>query len=739
MKKVLSKENDLCSESEEEVEAKSEDYESDNVSNNSNSILSESEEDTCCESTGWEEHENCFISDSDENEHSDCLEDDNIKDNNKGSIKLSSIRLSMKKEFTPTVHLHSYPDDADEYEEEDFDPYEDNESVCEHSKCLKDETLVKSSQSKRKFSKLKRRKNIQFKGNKNIPKKNMIDHTTSNLPASLMSHTPCGPDYPGGTKRECWKKGRCSKGFPKPRRNETDATIEGYPHYRRRKFLNQHHKIEMPYKYKFLNGKKMKITGEYLPGYNLPMLMRYRLHENVECSHGMSGMSYLFNYIHKGHDVAFVQISEMEDTKDEIKLHKYGRVMTSDEAHWDLASYKMSEISPTVKRMGYFVPGEKYIRVEKGKVPSLADAERQRNETEYYGFFLRNKLERGIEKEYLEMTRKKEDPRKIVKHINGKLGYDMFFYNNKSKEVERFIDYEKYETEQEKEKRFLENKPPPILPWSFELLYEDFGERYAFCSKTKVWKRYKIIQPKVTRLFLAFPGNDYFYLRILLQKRKGMVDPEELYLGPNGQKYSSYKLACLSWGYIDNSTEYFTAMHEAYITGCYGYRLLKFFGLIIAEGDATNIREIWDGMDPNAEFLTDEEKLYPNGMKHLMITVPKEIREADQCVDYKKLSNERYKKTCEQHTLRQLALFLEKQGKDYPPELPELTEENEHELTREFLFSHQLDSSVAEETYKKNTDSNKLIIIFQFNFIRYEWNQFNQRKKSRSIGYFEGN
>jgi len=44
-------------------------------------------------------------------------------------------------------------------------------------------------------------------------------------------------------------------------------------------------------------------------------------------------IAYVLNYIHKGHDVAYVEFKQLSKTKDEIKLYKYGRVMTSDESH----------------------------------------------------------------------------------------------------------------------------------------------------------------------------------------------------------------------------------------------------------------------------------------------------------------------------------------------------------------------------------------------------------------------
>ena len=108
--------------------------------------------------------------------------------------------------------------------------------------------------------------------------------------------------------------------------------------------------------------------------------------------------------------------------------------------------------------------------------------------------------------------------------------------------------------------------------------------------------------------------------------------------------------------------------------GSFGRKLLKFYASIIQEGDATNIRELWDGygLQNRNRPLTAEEVLYPDGMKHHMIWVPKTLRDQGHSPDYNKLPSIRHKIACEQRTLRQLAFELEKEGIDYPPELPDL-------------------------------------------------------------------
>ena len=39
-----------------------------------------------------------------------------------------------------------------------------------------------------------------------------------------------------------------------------------------------------------------------------------------------------------------IWFKEFKETENEIKLHKYGRVITADEAHWNIIGFKNSEI-----------------------------------------------------------------------------------------------------------------------------------------------------------------------------------------------------------------------------------------------------------------------------------------------------------------------------------------------------------------------------------------------------------
>ena len=383
--------------------------------------------------------------------------------------------------------------------------------------------------------------------------------------------------------------------------------------------------------------------------------------------------------------------------------------MTSDEAHWNIVGNLIHEIKPPVKRLGFFVPEDKYINVRQGEVPTTDEADRQRRETEFYAFFRRNKLEKEVYDEYKKMLDDEEDVQHIVKTINKKLGYKMLYVDDKGK-IQQFFDYEKEEKMEDRKRREEEGTEQRNLPWSFELTYKQFGERYRYDIGPKHWKRYKHLTNTVCRLFLSYPGSDMFYERILLQHRKGMTSVEELYMGPDGKRYGTFKHACVAWEFVNNSDEYFTAVHEANLMGWYGTRLLKFFGSIVAAGDATNIQDIWNGVDPKKEKKMDEEILHNKGMKHLMITVPKTMRDMGCSMKYSELSPSD-QRIAEQYTLRELAKYLEKQGKDYPSDLPQLDETQVFELSKEWIQIHRKDSNEAKRIYEENRAS-KLLIFY---------------------------
>ena len=87
-----------------------------------------------------------------------------------------------------------------------------------------------------------------------------------------------------------------------------------------------------------------------------------------------------------------------------------------------------------------------------------------------------------------------------------------------------------------------------------------------------------------------------------------------------------------------------------------------------------------------------------------MISVPKKLRQQGYGPDYKLLPDV-LRQSCVARTLRSLAFYLEQLGKDYPEELPELSDQDIGELGREWMNAHIVDPDEAKRTYEFNKGS----------------------------------
>ena len=118
-----------------------------------------------------------------------------------------------------------------------------------------------------------------------------------------MAHNPCGPRIPGGTKRSCWKYGKCKAKMPRVLIQDTDAEVDGYALYRRRQLLTlDNPTTKMPTLKKFVRasaknndisyedrnnqknnkkknrGQTFEFDNQWIPGFNPAVLMKYRCH-----------------------------------------------------------------------------------------------------------------------------------------------------------------------------------------------------------------------------------------------------------------------------------------------------------------------------------------------------------------------------------------------------------------------------------------------------------------------------
>ena len=507
-----------------------------------------------------------------------------------------------------------------------------------------------------------------------------------------LTHNPCGPKFPGGTKRRCWIGGKCKAKMPREVLQSTDGDVDGYAAYRRRLNLVQgDSETKMPTLWKRLarakkSDKKSKnskppkkhtFTNEWVPGYNPALLMKYRCHINVEFCGSIKAINYLYKYIYKGTDQGYMKLKQFKEEKDEIYLHKYGRILSANESHYRIAGFKRGDLNPSVTRLGFFVPEKKSILLERNVVPSEANIKEQIENTPYWQWFARNKLEHEIMQEHQPIIGLTSPQSSVllplVKKLNKRLGYDVVetARHNGVWKIQRVKDS-------------IYGKENENVPFAFELNYENFGKRYRFDNdkKVKKWVRRKKDEDVIIRLYMGYPGTEYFYLRKLLRSDKciGPLAIENLLIHPENEeiKFSSYKEACVALQLVDSQKEYYHCMSEAQDMGFSRGKLLGLFSQMINVGDIANIGEIWNGVKPKENEVLDEiEQKYPDGYKHLMMHYPKkllsEIKRDDPrfTYDYNTLPDE-HKRQCEQFTLRMIKEILDRSGTDYPKELPKL-------------------------------------------------------------------
>ncbi|EFN84419.1 hypothetical protein EAI_10746, partial [Harpegnathos saltator] len=108
-------------------------------------------------------------------------------------------------------------------------------------------------------------------------------------------HGPCGA--------WCFVNGKCSKKFPKTFNPETTMDEDGYPQYRRR---NNGTLYERPGRY--------VVDNRYVP-YSLILLLLFNSYINVEIVSSIRSVKYLYKYIYKGYDAAFVIVENDVNSK----------------------------------------------------------------------------------------------------------------------------------------------------------------------------------------------------------------------------------------------------------------------------------------------------------------------------------------------------------------------------------------------------------------------------------------
>jgi hypothetical protein len=171
--------------------------------------------------------------------------------------------------------------------------------------------------------------------------------------SKCMMHGPCGPAFPNAP---CMQDGQCSKGYPRPFRNETSLDKNRYPLYRRRD-----------------NGLKVLVKGVELDNrwvvpYNPYLCKKFNGHINIEASISIYGVKDMFKYIYKGHDRATMVIERVENPIDgqhvernEIQEYIDARYVSVSEVVWRIFKMKLHGRFPAVHRLQVHLPNQQTV------------------------------------------------------------------------------------------------------------------------------------------------------------------------------------------------------------------------------------------------------------------------------------------------------------------------------------------------------------------------------------------
>eukprot|EP00794_Sanderia_malayensis_P002160 gene2160-biopygen1934 len=185
-----------------------------------------------------------------------------------------------------------------------------------------------------------------------IPDKNTHVHEHRMVKKHMM-HGPCGVLNPSCV---CMQGGKCKKKFPKDLAQQTEFNVNGYPLYRRRgqttAQLRQH-----------------RLNDSWVVPHNIKLLLKFYCHMNVEVCTTVKSVKYIFKYIHKGNDMAHVEIREGREeanarqdiVQNEIRQYLNSRYVGPHQAVYKLMQYEMHDKSHTITRLAIHLPDQQPV------------------------------------------------------------------------------------------------------------------------------------------------------------------------------------------------------------------------------------------------------------------------------------------------------------------------------------------------------------------------------------------
>jgi len=183
-----------------------------------------------------------------------------------------------------------------------------------------------------------------------------------------MVHRPCGAQNPNAS---CMVNGACSKGFPKPFREQTTISENSYA-CTRRSNTGVTHTVD-----------HKQVDNQWVVCYSPYLTWKYRCHINVESIASVKAIKYIYKYVYKGHDRASMQFGR---SVDEVKLYLDARYISSCEAMWRLFLFHMQKQVPNVVRLQVHLPEEQSVIFD----PQNPDPNPREKPTTLMGWFNAN-------------------------------------------------------------------------------------------------------------------------------------------------------------------------------------------------------------------------------------------------------------------------------------------------------------------------------------------------------------
>jgi hypothetical protein len=79
------------------------------------------------------------------------------------------------------------------------------------------------------------------------------------------------------------------------------------------------------------------VDNSWIVPYNLYLSAKYDCHINIKCAVSLGGFKYVFKYIHKGRDLAGIEVNR----RDKIKWWIEGQYISASEAAWCIFHFDM--------------------------------------------------------------------------------------------------------------------------------------------------------------------------------------------------------------------------------------------------------------------------------------------------------------------------------------------------------------------------------------------------------------